>query len=80
MPKKKEALQQMPSPKISPKMSPKPSPKRKAELEKEQEQEVCILKCAPEPATRLQKIWVAFLILASVVLLLYMLVCVCVHH
>ena len=74
MPKKKEALQQMPSPK----MSPKPSPKRKAELEKEQE--VCILKCAPEPATRLQKIWVAFLILASAVLLLYMLVCVCVHH
>ena len=61
----------------SPKFSPKPSPKR---TEREKQQEICILKCAPEPATRLQKIWVAFLIFASAVLLLYMLVCVCVHH
>jgi hypothetical protein len=39
--------------------------------------QVCEAEFAP---SRFQKVWIAFTIFAALILLLYMLVCVCVHH
>lgn len=35
---------------------------------------------AQEKSGKLQKLWLAFTVIASLVLLTYMLVCMCVHH